>query len=102
MVSFLTATPDFVVGWLMAQAGRPLFLRLDPEDRVRVVSALAALIMLGFTMILLVSWGARATRRYMNRPVRGQRASGQPVDDWARKPLNPDDDWNEESTESHE
>ena len=102
MVNLSTVTPDFVVGWLLAQADRPLFLRLNPEDRVRVVAALAALIILGFAMILLVSWGARATRRYMNQPVPGQRTSGPPVDDWARKPLNADDDWNDESNEASE
>ena len=102
MVSLLTVSPGSLVGWLVAQAGRPLFLRLEPEDRVRVVAALAALIMLGFTMILLVSWGARATRRYMNRPIHGQRTGGPLVDDWAKKPLNADDDWNDEPTESRE
>ena len=102
MVSLLTSTPGFVVGWLLAQTDRPLFLRLEPEDRVRVVAALAALIILGFAMILLVSWGGRATRRYMNRPVHGQRTSGLPVDDWAKKPLTADDAWNDEPTESSE
>jgi hypothetical protein len=102
MVNLSTMTPGALVGWLLAQADRPLFLRLEPADRVRVVSALAALIILGFTMILLVSWGARATRRYMNRPIHGQRTGGPLVDDWARKPLNADDAWNDEPTESRE
>ena len=91
--------PGVTVGWLLAQTERPLFLRLEPEDRVRVVAALAALIILGFAMILLVSWGARATRRYMNRPVRAPGTGDPQVDDWAKKPLIPDDDaWNGEST----
>jgi len=87
----------------MAQAPEPLFLRLEPEDRVRVVIALGGLIILGSAMIFLAAWGARATRRYMNRPVHGQ-SSGSPfVDDWARRPLIPDDDdKNGESTESPE
>jgi hypothetical protein len=102
MVSLLTLCPAALFGWLVAQSGRPLFLRLAPEDRVRVVSALAALIILGFTMILLVSWGARVTRRYMNRPIHGQRSGGPLVDDWAKKPLNADDAWNDEAAESRE
>jgi hypothetical protein len=99
-MSLCVSLPGMFAAWLLAQAERPLFLRLDPQDRVRVVAALAALIMLGFTMILLASWGARATRRYMNRPPHGGRDSNLQVDDWAKKPLIPDDDaWDEQSTE---
>jgi hypothetical protein len=97
--SFPGAAPCVAVGWLAAQAERPLFLRLEPEDRVRVVSALAGLIILGFTMILLVSWGARVTRRYMNRPIHGQHGNAPSADDWAKKPLHADNDWTDESDE---
>ena len=103
VISLCVSLPGMIATWFLAQAQRPLFLRLEPEDRVRVVAALAALIILGFTMILLVSWGARATRRYMNRPAHGPRTGGPQVDDWAKKPLIPDDDaWNGESTEPRE
>ena len=99
MVNALTGTPGFVIGWLVAQEQRPLFLRLEPEDRVLVVSALAALIILGFVMILLVSWGARVTRRYMNRPIHDRCGKGLSADDWASKPLHADNDWKDECSD---
>jgi hypothetical protein len=94
--SLCMSLPGMFAAGVLAEAQRPLFLRLEPEDRVRVVAALAALIILGFAMILLASWGARATRRYMNRPLHGGRGSDPKVDDWARKPLIPDDDARDE------
>jgi hypothetical protein len=73
---------------------QPLWLRLDPSDRVRVLAALAALLILGFALIIFAWWAARYTRRYMDVPARSSRdASGRPhVDDWASKPLVEDDD----------
>ena len=103
VISLCVSLPGVLATWFLAQADRPLFLRLEPQDRVRVVAALAALMILGFAMILLVSWGAKATRRYMNRPVYGPRTGDLRVDDWAKKPLIPDDDaWDGESTEPRE
>jgi hypothetical protein len=103
VISLCVSLPGVIAGWVLAQTERPLFLRLEPEDRVRVVAALAGLIILGFAMVLLVSWGARATRRYMNRPVHSPRSGDPQVDDWAKKPLIPSSDaWNGESTEPHE
>lgn len=66
----------------------PLWVQLAPEERARVFAALGAVVVLGICMILLVWWGARATRRYMNRPVHSDRPPI-PVDDWASRPLYP-------------
>jgi hypothetical protein len=62
--------------------------RLDPQTRVKLLAALAGLIILGFGMVALAWLGARVTRRYMNQ---GDRPSRRPLDDddWARKPLLP-------------
>jgi len=82
--------------WVIrAQAEQPLILRLEPKDRVRVLAALAAVIILGFALVLLAWWGARATRRYMNRPPRIRQRTDSPVvkeDDWATKPMYTDND----------
>jgi hypothetical protein len=65
--------------------------RLDPERRAKVLAALAALVILGFGMVLLAWLGARATRRYMRRePMLFQKPPQHtPVreNDWAEKPL---------------
>ncbi len=74
-------------------AEQPLWVRLAPEDRVRVLAALAALLILGFALIAFVWWAGRYTRRYMADPRREarDRAQGVPSEqDWARKPLFPD------------
>jgi hypothetical protein len=75
---------------LPLQAPQPLFLRLKPRDRARVLAALAGLVILGFTLIALAWWGARFTRRYLKRPWPGggrQRFSNISEFDWAGKPL---------------
>jgi hypothetical protein len=77
---------------VMAQQGRTLLERLDPATRVKVIAALAGLVILGFGLVLLVWLGGRATRRYMSRssPGGGRRRQGKPnEDDWVNKPLNP-------------
>lgn len=74
-------------------AEQPLWVRLSPEDRVRVLAALAALLILGFALIVFAWWAGRYTRRYMAGPRRGPRASahrGPSEQDWASKPLFPD------------
>ncbi len=75
-----------------AQAGQPLWLRLEPADRVRVLAALAALVILGFALVAFAWWAARLTRRYMNRPPRYGSSNPPQVDDWASKPLFPKED----------
>lgn len=96
MVEKLYAPVLGAASWVIrAQAEQPLIVRLEPKDRVRVVAALLAVVILGLVLILLVSWGARATRRYMNRPARIRRQADTPVvkeDDWATKPLYTDTD----------
>ena len=96
MVETLYAPVLGAATWVIwALAEQPLIVRLEPKDRVRVLAALAAVIMLGFALVLLAWWGARATRRYMNRAPRIRRQTDSPVvkeDDWATKPLYPDTD----------
>lgn len=68
---------------------QPLIERLDDLTRAKVLSALAALIILGLAMMVLAWLGARITRRYMNSPTRYQppRRTNLDLDDWAHKPL---------------
>jgi hypothetical protein len=70
---------------------RPLIQRLDNRRRAKVLSALVALIILGFALVLLAWLGARATRRYMRREplLFGKPADGTPLreKDWSEKPL---------------
>jgi hypothetical protein len=75
---------------LAAQTPQPLLLRLNPRDRARVLAALAALVILGFTLVALAWWGARYTRRYLKRPwPRSERQCSRTISefDWAEKPL---------------
>lgn len=76
---------------LGTEATRPVWFRLEPEDRVRVLLALAIVLFLGFAFAAFVWWAGRWTRRYMNRPVRSNRLREPHADDWARKPLVPPD-----------
>jgi hypothetical protein len=81
--------------WLQSKEGEVIPLqRLDGPTRAKVLSALAGLVILGVGMVALIWLGARVTRRYMNpmsiKPKR--RLSSAPnQDDWATKPLVPDD-----------
>lgn len=80
-------------------AETPLLFRLPPRERLRVLAALALVIALGAILILFAWWGARATRRFINRgPRSGSQRPGVAVDDWARKPLHQD----EASAPSHD
>jgi hypothetical protein len=62
---------------LAAEQAEPLLKRLDPERRTGVVMALAALVILGAGMILLVVLGARYVRRVSRQrpPQRGHQPS---------------------------
>lgn len=71
------------------EATRPVWFRLTPEDRIRVLLALAILLFLGFAFAAFAWWAGRWTRRYMNRPLRPSRQQDLHADDWARKPLLP-------------
>lgn len=75
---------------LIAQQA-PLIKRLDDATRAKVLAALAALIILGFAMVLLAWLGARVVQRYRRgtsyfspTPRPGEHA-------WAKKPLIPPD-----------
>ena len=90
MVNIMMVGVARVGRWLAA--GQPFLQKIDPVTRAKVLSALAALIILGFSMMLLAWLGARATRRYMNRGVHTGRSGRGAVpsdDDWASKPLAP-------------
>ena len=65
---------------LAADQAEPLLKRLDPERRTSVLMALAALVILGAGMILLVVLGARYVRRVSRErpPQRGRQPS-----DWS-------------------
>jgi hypothetical protein len=75
---------------LAAQTPQPLLLRLKPQDRARVLAALAGLVILGFALVALAWWGARYTRRYLKRPwPHSARHRSRTISefDWAEKPL---------------
>jgi hypothetical protein len=75
-----------------AQAARPVWFRLPPENRVTVLFALAVLLFLGFAFAAFTWWAGRWTRRYMNRPPRSGDSHVQRADDWAAKPLLPNEE----------
>ena len=61
----------------------------------RIIAVAYLVIFLGAVLVLLAWWGARVTRRYMNRePVARSRNVPRPLreDDWADKPLYPEDE----------
>lgn len=76
--------------WLLAEQTEPLIRRLDPQTRAKVLATLAGLVILGITMVALVWWAGRATRRYMNSGQKepSSRSAVEP-DDWVRKPIVP-------------
>lgn len=69
----------------------PLIKRLDGPRRAKVLAALAALVILGFAMVILAWLGARVTRRYM-RSTSYLRPTPRPQhSDWTPQPLMPGD-----------
>jgi hypothetical protein len=69
----------------------PLIKRLDGPRRAKVLAALAALVILGFAMVILAWLGARVTRRYM-RSTSYFRSTPRPErSDWSPQPLKPGD-----------
>lgn len=82
--------PTATCGLLWAQTEQPLLYRLAPHQRVRVMAALAVVLLLGLGLILFAWWGARAVRRHYWRSHRsGQTGPARNLreDDWATKPL---------------
>jgi hypothetical protein len=71
-----------------AEAAPPI-KRMDDETRAKVLAAIAALIILGFGMVLLTWLAARVTQRY-RKGASFFRPTARPGEhDWARKPLAP-------------
>jgi hypothetical protein len=74
--------------WAAGQQAEPLWTRLDPSNRARVLLALLVLVLLGSALILLVWLGGRYMRRVTAKPL----AKVRPPDErWYQKPLNPSD-----------
>ena len=73
-------------GPLATENGGRLIDRLDGATKAKVLAALAALVILGFAMMLLAWLGGRAVKRYMNSGT-GRRPSKIDVNDWALKSL---------------
>jgi hypothetical protein len=77
--------------------------QLDDQSRARVLAAVAALIILGFGMVLLTWLGARVTQRY-RQGVSYMRPTPRPGEhDWAKRPLvprEPDSGHNPSSSDS--
>jgi len=75
----------------LADESRPLIKRLDDPTRAKVLAALAALIILGFAMVLLAWLGARVVHRYRHGTSFFRPTSRPGEHAWAKKPLNPPD-----------
>jgi hypothetical protein len=68
------------------EAPMPLIMRLDGATRAKVLAALAALILLGFLLIVLTWLGARMTRRYMGPKLKPLSSAPARDEEWARPP----------------
>jgi len=71
----------------LAQEQLPGIKRLDDTTRAKALSALAALIILGFAMVLLTWLGARITQRYRNSSMAFKPTARPGEHEWARKPI---------------
>jgi hypothetical protein len=72
---------------LPAEEQLPGIKRLDDITRAKALSALAALIILGFAMVLLTWLGARITQRYRNSAAFFKPTTRPGEHEWSRKPL---------------
>jgi hypothetical protein len=73
-------------GWAQERPAAPIH-RLDDPTRARALAALAALIILGFAMVLLTWLGARVAHRYRKGSAYFRPTRRPSEHDWARKPL---------------
>jgi phosphotransferase system glucose/maltose/N-acetylglucosamine-specific IIC component len=76
---------------VMTAAEQPLWLRLSPEARVRLLIALVSIVILGMLMYLFIRSFGRWIRYYSNQPS-GKAEPLRPArvvnpDDWADRPL---------------
>ncbi len=76
----------------LAEEHPPLIKRMDDATRAKVLAALAALIILGFAMVLLAWLGARFTQRYRKGTPYFRPTARPGEHEWARKPLESDSD----------
>ena len=74
---------------LEAQAPATKKSRIEGAAKVRMLSALAALVLLGLGMMALVWLGARITQRYRHSTPYFRPTPRPGEHDWARKPLVP-------------
>jgi len=74
---------------LLAQEKAPLIKRLSPEQKVKLLAALAGFVILGCGMVALIWLGARVTRRYMNQEPLHRLDPAHRQDDWTDVPLVP-------------
>ena len=75
----------------LAEERAPAIKRLDDATRAKVLAALAALVILGFAMVLLTWLAARVVQRY-RRGASYFRPTPRPGEHaWAKKPLIPPD-----------
>ena len=72
---------------LWGQQSQMLIERLDPVVRVKVLAALAGLVILGFALVFLTWMAGRATRRYMNSGRAPRTNTRISEHDWARPRL---------------
>lgn len=70
----------------------PPLKRLPGPEKAKALAALAALIILGFSAVLLTWLGARITQRY-RQSAPYFRPTPRPTEhDWSRKPITPPED----------
>jgi hypothetical protein len=82
------------IAWPMlsfADVPQPLIKRLDDPTRAKVLAALAALIILGFAMILFTWLFARVMHRYRNGTSYFRPTIRPGEHEWTKKPLLPND-----------
>jgi len=92
MVATRVPTVVLAVWQAAAEAELSPWQKLDHQARVTALAGLAAVVILGFALVLLVWLGARVTRRYMATGTVGRRARrGSHPDDWAKKPVDRND-----------
>ena len=75
----------------LGQESVPLIKRLDDPTRVKVLAALAGLIILGFAVVLLTWLGARVTQRYRHGTSYFRPTVRPGEHEWAKKPISPPD-----------
>ena len=77
---------DATLALLAMEARQAGIDKLDGPTRAKVLAALAALIILGFALVLLTWMGARYTRRYMATGPKGASgpSGGIRTDEWVR------------------